>query len=62
MRAEQSRADCVDFLKGIAILAVIIVHIAQTFILPLIVSNIAKLGQLGCQLFFVISAEENSYI
>ena len=62
-RAEQSRLDCVDFLKGIAILAVIAVHTAQSFTLPLAIDNIAKMGQLGCQLFFVISGftVANSY-
>lgn len=47
--------ESLDFLKGIAILMVIIVHTSQRVIMPQGYSNIAMLEQLGCQIFFVIS-------
>lgn len=47
--------ESLDFLKGIAILMVIIVHTSQRVNMTQGYSNIAMLGQLGCQMFFVIS-------
>ncbi|WP_182310820.1 acyltransferase family protein [Mediterraneibacter gnavus] len=47
--------ESLDFLKGIAILMVIIVHTSQRVIMSQWYANIAMLGQLGCQMFFVIS-------
>ena len=63
LRKEQNGLDCTDFLKGIAILAVIVVYTAKSFNLSLVIADIAKMGQLGCKLFFVISgfAVANSY-
>lgn len=46
----------VDFFKGIAIMMVIFVHSAQPFPLPDWFSSVSSLGQLGCQIFFVLSA------
>jgi FtsZ-interacting cell division protein ZipA len=45
-RAEQSRVrlDCIDALKGVAILAVIAVHTSQSFNLPMLIGSIAKNG------------------
>lgn len=44
-----------DALKGVAILAVIAIHTSQSFNLPMLIGSITKMGQLGCQLFFVVS-------
>lgn len=46
----------VDLLKGIAIIMVILVHIGQAFDLPRWLTLITGFGQMGCQIFFVISA------
>ena len=46
----------VNVLKGIAILMVLIVHSTQRFELPFILNEACKFGQMGCQIFFVISA------
>ena len=50
------RNPLVDIFKGIAIMMVILVHSAQTFGLPEGVNYIPKLGQLGCQIFFLLSS------
>ena len=42
-------------LRGIAILMIIFTHIHQVFQLPLILSMIPRFGQMGCQVFFLIS-------
>ena len=46
----------VDFFKGIAILMVFLVHSAQRFELPAILTYIPRFSQMGCQIFFVLSA------
>ena len=51
------KLDYVDSLRGIAILMVMLVHTAQSVPeLPRWVLTITKYGQLGVQLFFVVSA------
>ena len=45
----------VDYFKGIAILMVVLVHSEQTFELPEGINYIPRLGQLGCQIFFLLS-------
>ncbi len=48
--------DSIDFFKGIAILLVVLVHSAQRFSIPFWTSVIPSIGQLGCQMFFVLSS------
>lgn len=48
--------DSIDFFKGIAILLVVLVHSIQRFTVPYFATIIPSLGQLGCQMFFVISS------
>ncbi len=45
-----------DFFKGIAILLVILVHSHQRFDLSYAQSAIQRFGQMGCQIFFALSA------
>lgn len=52
----QKRNPLVDIFKGIAIIMVIIVHSAQTFELPEGINYIPKFGQMGCQIFFLLSS------
>lgn len=42
--------------KGIAIIMVVLVHISQSFSLPKWMTYVPQLGQLGCQIFFVLSS------
>lgn len=49
------REPTLDIAKGIAMLMVILVHSTQRIDNLMSVFNIFKLGQLGCQLFFVVS-------
>lgn len=46
----------VNVFKGIAILMVLVVHSTHRFELPVLVNEVCKFGQMGCQVFFVISA------
>lgn len=58
-KARQSLTDrqtAVTVYKGIAILMVILVHVAQPFSLPQWMEYIPRLGQLGCQIFLTLSA------
>ncbi|MBI5943823.1 MAG: acyltransferase [Chloroflexi bacterium] len=56
-RFEPQKLDHVDALRGVAILMVIFVHTAQSVPdLPKWVLQITRYGQLGVQLFFVVSA------
>ena len=50
------RQTAVTVFKGIAILMVVLVHIAQPFSLPQWMEYVPRLGQLGCQIFLVLSA------
>jgi len=50
------RCWTVTFFKGIAIIMVILVHAAQRFSLPLWSTMLPKFSQMGCQIFFVLSA------
>ena len=44
------------YFKGIAILAVIFVHSCQMFDIPTKYVYVQRFSQMGCQLFFVLSA------
>lgn len=51
------RIDFLDLLRGYAILAVMLVHTAQTVSgLPKFISVVSQYAQMGVQLFFVVSA------
>jgi peptidoglycan/LPS O-acetylase OafA/YrhL len=51
------RIESFDFLKGLAILGVIIVHSSNSFpSLINVIDKLASLGRFGVQLFFLISA------
>lgn len=52
----KQRDSLVDIFKGIAIMMVVLVHSAQTFDLPKEVAYIPKLGQMGCQIFYLLSS------
>ena len=52
---QKKSIESVDFFKGIAMLLVVLVHSIQRFSVPYWFSLIPSLGQLGCQVFFVIS-------
>ena len=56
MREEKSRVISVSFFKGVAIAMVVLVHYAQSFVLPDPLVKVAHFGQMGCQIFFVLSA------
>ena len=45
----------VDLFKGVAIINIIIVHSAQIYNLPDFVKSITNFGQMGCQMFFLMS-------
>lgn len=45
-----------DFFKGIAIILVILVHSHQRFDLALMFNAVQRFGQMGCQIFFVLSS------
>lgn len=52
----RGRMQSIDFLKGIAILMVILVHSSQKIAgMPGIMYRITSWGETGCQLFFVLS-------
>lgn len=54
---ENKRFEYIDSLRGVAILLVILVHTSQTIdSLSYFISRSAKFGQMGVQLFFVLSA------
>jgi len=65
---DNQRLKSISFLKGMAIILVILVHSSQSIhfnyentnsaikILSLVCKRMSELGQLGCQLFFAISA------
>jgi exopolysaccharide production protein ExoZ len=56
-RSVLSRIRTFDFLRGLAILGVIIVHTSQSFSSGIsIVDHFAGFGRFGVQLFFLISA------
>ncbi len=48
--------DSIDFFKGVAILLVVLVHSIQRFSVPYWVTVVPSIGQLGCQVFFVLSS------
>ena len=52
---QKGKIEYFSVLRGIAILAVIITHIHQIFDLPDYMRVIPKFGQMGCQVFFLIS-------
>lgn len=57
MPTSTNRFDYIDALRGVAILMVIAVHSSQSVTnLPALVSKVASYGQMGVQLFFVLSA------
>lgn len=45
----------IDEVKGIAILMVILVHTSQMYHIPTAIKKLCEFGQMGCQLFLVIS-------
>ena len=56
MQQRKEYIPCIDFLKGIAIIMVVVVHMSL-FIPGISVETVEKMqiGQMGCQLFFVLS-------
>lgn len=56
--AKVNKLEYVDALRGLAILAVILVHCAQygTNVYPSVIASIMEKGQMGVQLFYVMSA------
>lgn len=57
----KKRNPLVDIFKGIAIIMVILVHSAQTFELPGGINYIPRFGQMGCQIFFLLSSFTMAY-
>ena len=53
--SKNERLQEVTFWKGIAIMMVILTHSHQMFSLPLSIRLIPMFGQMGCQVFFVLS-------
>lgn len=51
----KDRLDVITAYKGIAIMMVIMVHSAIRFDIPNSLSFITRFGQMGCQIFFVMS-------
>ncbi len=51
-----NRINAISFYKGLAIMLVIMVHTSQCFCLVEPFSYITKFGDLGCQIFFTLSA------
>lgn len=60
MRQEQpacaEKLPQVDFFKGIAIFMIILTHSAHPFSLPIWATWLPRFGQMGCQIFLVLSA------
>jgi len=56
--SQPNKLAYVDALRGVAILAVVLVHCAQygTNVYPEVVNNVLSKGQMGVQLFYVLSA------
>lgn len=50
-----SKIDEITFWKGVAILMIILTHSHQMFNLPYSMRMIPMFGQMGCQIFFVLS-------
>ena len=50
------KIDAISFYKGVAILMVIMIHTSQCFNLIEPFASITKFGDLGCQVFYTISA------
>ena len=51
-----NQISAISFYKGLAIMLVIMVHTSQCFSLVEPFSSITEFGDLGCQIFFAISA------
>jgi len=54
--ARVKRLEYVDALRGVAILLVVLVHAGQALTQPGLFATLARYGQYGVQLFFVLSA------
>ena len=50
------KIDAINFYKGVAILMVLMIHTSQCFNLIEPFASITKFGDLGCQVFYTISA------
>lgn len=50
------RIEAINYFKGIAILMVVMIHTSQRFYLEQPLLNITIFGDLGCQIFFTLSA------
>lgn len=50
------KIDAISFYKGVAIILIVMIHTSQCFALVEPISSITKFGDLGCQIFFTISA------
>lgn len=50
------KIEAINYYKGIAILMVVMIHTSQRFYLEQPLLNITKFGDLGCQIFFTLSA------
>ncbi len=46
----------VDFIKGVSMIMIVLCHAAQGFYLPKFAENAFKFGQMGVQIFFLLSA------
>ena len=57
------KLDYIDSLRGVAILMVILVHVSlSVHDLPYIIELFSKYGQMGVQLFFMISSVTLFYL
>ncbi len=53
---ETNRIDVVTYLKGVAIIMVIVCHVVLVLPFPPLLSSVGSIGMVGCQLFFMLSA------
>jgi len=56
LKQNKSSLNLVTFFKGVAIILVILVHSHQKFALSYDAALIPRFGQMGCQIFFLLSA------
>ena len=62
---QNGKIEYFSILRGVAIVAITLTHIHQIFDLPMCMRLIPRFGQMGCQMFFLISgffAYNPSYI
>lgn len=56
MRENNKKLTSISYYKGIAITGVVLVHYAQLFEISNFLEKVTHFGQMGCQIFFVLSA------